>query len=121
MFADTLAITIDGVAKTLVRVNQDKYSSEYRLMESAGEYQLSLRNTRYNANGNRVGVQVNRHNVEFIHTIYGVDGAASIVRKCYFVFENDMHDELVMPAKTAVGVLAFGTLANLTKLVAWES
>ena len=40
MFTDTLTVTINAVAKVMVRVNQDGYSSEYRLKETDGEFRL---------------------------------------------------------------------------------
>lgn len=128
MFSDTLAITVNGVTKTLVRVNQDRYSSEYRLRETAGEYALVIRNTKFvdktrsNAAATTNKVEVNRHNVEFIHTLYPTNaGIMPIVRKVYMVFQNDNSDDVVAPVKHALGLAGFITEANLTKLINFES
>jgi hypothetical protein len=121
MFTDTLTITINAVAKVMVRVNQDGYSSEYRLKEADGEYRLRLRNTSY-ADKARAGKLVNRHNVELIHTVYPVSPAVyPTIRKTYTVFEDDSGDTLATCAKEVVGLLAFQTEANVTKLQNWES
>lgn len=121
MFSDTVTITINSVAKVLVRVNQDGYSSEYRLKEATGEYRLRLRNTSY-SDKNRGGITVNRHNAELVHTLYPVAPAVhNTVRKTYAVFEEDMGDTLVDNAKMVTGTLAFLTEANVTKLLNWES
>lgn len=123
MFADTLTITINSVAKVLTRINQDKYSSEYFLRESDGEFRMRIRNTSYNnkAGGNG-GIVTDRHNVEFTQTIYAVAPVTSnTVRKIYTVLENQQGDGLAAIAKFAVGFLAFETEANITKMLNWES
>jgi hypothetical protein len=120
MFADTITITINSIAKVLVRINQDGYSSEYLLKESLSEFRLRLRNTSYTDKVR--SKKVDRHNVELVETVYPVAPATSAtIRKCYTVFENDNGDSLVTTAKTVVGTLAFLTEANATKLLNYES
>lgn len=122
MFSDTLTITINSVAKTLTRINQDKYSSEYFLRETTGEFRLKLRNTSYTDKTRPVPVTVDRHNVEFVQTLYAVAPALnSTVRKAYAVVENDRGDTIVDPVKVWAGTMAFITEANLTKLANFES
>jgi hypothetical protein len=121
MFSDTLTITINAVPKALVRINQDKYSSEYFLRETTGEYRMRIRNTSY-VDKSRGGVNVDRHNVELVHTLYPVAPAVnSLCRKAYTVFENDRGDTIVDPVKFTLGLGGFMTEANLTKLANWES
>jgi hypothetical protein len=121
MFSDTLTITINAVAKNLVRINQDRYSSEYFLREGTGEFRLRIRNTSY-VDKTRKSITVDRHNVEFTHVLYPVAPATmSTQRKAYAVFENDRGDTIVDPVRTAVGAFAFLSEANLTKLANWES
>lgn len=120
MFADTLTITVNAVAKALIRINQDGYSSEYFLREATQEFSLRIRNTDYTDKTR--GVKVSRHNVEFIQTVYPVAPAiSSTVRKAYYVFENDLGDTVVDPVKTALGLAGFLTEANLTKMANKES
>lgn len=122
MFSDTLTVTINAIAKTLNRINQDKYSSEYFLRETAGEYRLRIRNTSYVDKTRPVPISVDRHNVELTHTIYPVSPAVnSTVRKAYVVCENDRGDTIVDPVEHWTGVMAFLTEANLTKLANFES
>lgn len=122
MFADTIAITINAVAKTLVRINQDGYSSEYRLREATGEFSLKIRNTSYN-DKTRSGLRVDRHNVELKETIYAVAPATiNTVRKSYFTFEHDLSDTVVGPVKLSFGLANnFLTEANMTKMANGES
>jgi len=119
MFSDTITVTINAVAKNLVRINQDGYSSEYFLRETDGEFRLRLRNT--SRTDKDRSVKVDRHNLELIHEVYGAAGAPSTFRKAYVVFENDAGDALTTSAKTTVGTLAFLTEANVTKMLNWES
>lgn len=121
MFADTITITINAVAKVLNRVNQDGYASEYYLREADGQFRLKLRNSTY-ADKTRGSMKVDRHNVELVHTIFPVAPATvPTVRKFYSVLENDQADTVVSSAKFGAGVVGFLTEANLTKMLNWES
>lgn len=121
MFADPITITINAVAKNLIKINQDQYSSEYLLRETTGEFRLRLRNTSY-TDKTRGGKKVDRHNVELVQTIYAVAPATvNTIRKAYAVFENDQGDTSVDCAKFAAGMFAFMTEANDTKLINFES
>lgn len=120
MFSDTISITVNAVAKVLTRINQDGYSSEYFLRETTAEYRLRLRNTSYVDKTREK--RVDRHNVEFTQTIYPVAPAiVSTIRKVYNVFEIDQGDVIADGVHHAVGLMAFSTNANLTKLANWES
>jgi hypothetical protein len=121
MFPDPTVVTINAVAKNLIRINQDGYSSEYLLKETTGEYSLKLRNSSYN-DTSRGGIKVERHNVELIYTIYPVAPAIYPTRrKEYLVFEKDQGDDAALMAKLVAGVSAFMTEANAIKLLNFES
>lgn len=122
-FADPAVITINSVAKNLVRINQDGYSAEYLLREALGEYRLKVRNTsRFDK---KLGVNIDRHNVELTHTIFPVAPATlSTTRKCYAVVENQVGDTLTDPVLEAIGTFTFLTAssgANITKMLNSES
>lgn len=119
MFTDTITITINAVAKVLTRVNQDKYSSEYLLRESLGNYTLLIRHSSY-LDKTR-GVTVDRHNVELKQTVYAVGTTPAIIRKSYLVFENDNRDDGVVIGQFVAGFVAFPTAGNVTKMINWES
>jgi hypothetical protein len=121
MFSDTLTITINSVAKVLTRINQDGYSSEYHLRETTGSFTLRIRNTSFSDKA-RGGVVVERHNVELTELVYPVAPATvSLKRKAYFVLENDQVDSVTASLNFDLGFLAFGTSANVTKLLNKES
>lgn len=123
MFADPQSITVNAVARALVKINQDKYSSEYRLLASDRETTFNIRNSTYL--DKKRGVTINRHNVEVIETVFPVAPATtSSVRKAYMVIENQLGDTLTDPvyiAASLCGWLTASTNANLTKLMNSES
>lgn len=120
MFADTITITINSVAKVLTRINQDGYSSEYFLRGALDEFRLKIRNTSYTDKTR--GKQVARHNVEFVQTVYPVSPATvSTVRKAYTVLENEDTDGVTDPLNFNLGFVGFFTSPNVTKLINWES
>lgn len=120
MFADPSVVTINAVAKNLVRINQDKYSSEYLLRTSTEEFRLNLRNSSYT--DKKRGVVIDRHNVELIHTVFPVAPATlSTIRKTYSVIENQRGDTLLDPRYVAQGLFGFLTNANIDKLMNFES
>lgn len=120
MFADPAVVTINAVAKNLVRINQDKYSSEYMLRSAADEIRLNIRNSSYT--DKKRGTVIDRHNAEIVQTVFPVAPATlSTVRKTYVVIENQRGDTLVDPRHVAVGLLAFLTSANIDKLMNFES
>lgn len=120
MFADPAVITINTVAKNLVKINQDQYSSEYYLRSTTEDYRLNIRNTTYF--DKKRGVSIDRHNVELIHTVFPVAPATlSTVRKVYTVIENQVGDTLTDPRNDALGIYAFLTSANIDKLMNRES
>jgi hypothetical protein len=121
MFADPTVITINAVAKNLIRINQDGYSSEYLLKEATGEYRLRMRNSSY-TDKTRGGKKIDRHNVELVYTIYPVAPAVfPTIRKDYHVFEMDVGDDAALMAKLVAGLSAFVTEANATKMINFES
>jgi hypothetical protein len=120
MFNDPAVVTINAVAKNLVRINQDKYSSEYLLRSATEEHRLAIRNTSYL--DKKRGVTIDRHNIELIHTVFPVAPATlSTVRKTYAVIENQRGDTLVDPRNVALGLFAYLTSANIDKLMNFES
>lgn len=121
MFSDTITITINAVAKNLVRINQDGYSSEYSLRETTGEFRLKLRHTSY-LDKTRGGKKVERHTAELTQIVYPVAPAVhNSVKKEYFVWEVDQGDAATDGINFALGFAGFQTNANLTKMINWES
>lgn len=123
MFADPQTLTVNSVAKALVRINQDGYGSTYLLRSSTDEFRLNIRNSTYT--DKKRGVQIDRHNVELVHTVFPVAPATlSTIRKVYTVVENQQGDTLTDPTLVASSLYAWltaSTNANITKLMNFES
>lgn len=121
-FPDTITITVNAVAKVLVRVNSGKdYAAEYRLRGTLDEYRMAIRHTSFNDKA-RGGLTVNRHNVELIHTVYPVAPATlATIRKSYAVLEESSSDVVTDCQKFDEAFVAFFTAANITKLLNYES
>lgn len=65
MFANTLTLTINTVAKVLLRINQDNFGSTYKYTSATEIVKCQFRNsTEKNASGD-----VDRHNMFVEHTI----------------------------------------------------
>lgn len=121
MFADPTTITVNAVAKNLIRINQDGYSSEFLLKEADGEFSLKIRNSSF-IDKTRGGKKVDRHNVELTHTLYAVSPAIyPIIRKTYIVFQFDNGDALATMAKEIAAFSVFVNEANATKMLNFES
>lgn len=124
MFADPITINTNGGVHTLRRINQDKYSSEYLSRSATEEMRVRIRNTSY-VDKKRGGIQVDRHNVECVRTIFPIaPSTIPTVRKTYTVIENQAGDSLAEPVYVAAGLFGFLTdtaNANLLKLMNFES
>ncbi len=122
-FADTITITVNSVAKVLIRVNSGQdFASEYRLRETTGEYRLRIRHSSFNDKVLRPGVTINRHNVELLYTIFPVAPATiPTVRKAYAVLEESAADDTTAVNQLDVGFVGFFTSGNITKLLNYES
>nr|UJQ85209.1 MAG: hypothetical protein 2 [Leviviridae sp.] len=120
MFVDPALVTINAIGKNLVRINQDKYSSEYCLRSATEEHRLNIRNSSYT--DKKRGVTIDRHNAELTHTVFAVaPSTTATVRKVYTVIENQRGDTLVDPRNVALGLFAYLTSANIDKLMNFES
>lgn len=121
MFADPIVVTINAVAKNLVRINQDSYGSEYLLRETTGEIRLKLRNTTYSDKA-RAGKVIHRHTAELVQTVFPVaPSTVSVVRKAYTVLENESTEAVTDALNFDLGFVSWLSSANITKLINFES
>lgn len=66
MFANTLTLTINSVARSLLRVNQDNYGSVYLFKDAVERIEMKIRHS----TDNQDGLKVNRHNVFIERLVY---------------------------------------------------
>lgn len=119
MLGNTLVLPQVGGDITLVKINQDAYSSEYMFKNSTSQYVAKIRHNKTSPSNGRPSYH--RHNFEVVQTIFAAGDVAEYERKFYFVWE-------VLPSETskdlpdAVCDLAIATSdAFLTALLGWES
>jgi len=119
-FGSTAVITINSVAKTLNRINQDNYGSEYYLRSSLEEYRMKIRHSKEAPQAD--GRRFDRHNVEITHKVYATSTTPELVRvdsNTIRVFETD--------DLTAAGYLVAGAIDYLDSatvqgdLLTWQS
>lgn len=119
MFGNTLVLTVNSVAKTLTKINQDGYASEYLLRDTLDSFRAKIRHTSVTKKG-AISV-TDRHNVEIVHTIYATATVPEIVRKVYLVFEQDKTDTMTFEVKSLCDWLIASTNASIVSLANWES
>jgi bifunctional N-acetylglucosamine-1-phosphate-uridyltransferase/glucosamine-1-phosphate-acetyltransferase GlmU-like protein len=100
-FGSTLAIVINSVTKTLNRINQDNYGSEYYLRGTTDEYRVKVRHSKEAPQ--KDGTVNDRHNIEVTHTIFATSSTKQIIRQFYIVGRVPQDDAL-----TALGYLFGG-------------
>lgn len=118
--ANTLAITVNAVAKTLKRINQDKYSTEYYLREATQEFTVNIRHSQEAVL--KDGTQFDRHNVELIQTVFATESAPARTRVTYMVIRNKRTDDYT---QVGYGIVAVADLikaaGNVPDLLDWVS
>lgn len=121
MFGNTLVLPHADGDITLVKVNQDQYSSEYRFRNTLMQVTAKIRHaTMKKAVGSFV-MPADRHNVEVSQEIYATDTAAAIFRKFYVVLEQMPSDTDVKLVDSLCDWLIASAGANITSLQGWES
>lgn len=116
MLTSPISITIDGVAHSLSRINNDNFSSVY-LKKAAGlEFRLTIRHTYEGKDGPG---QMERHNVDLVHTTWDAEGVPT-VRQSYHVIRNPRAVDPDGVADDTVGLNAWLT-TNVAAICGWES
>lgn len=109
-----LVITVNGSAKSLDRINQDGYSSHYRLREALQQYDVKIRHS--NGKTMKNGKVSERHNVELTRTVFA---AAGVLEYSYTSSVTLTNDDIVSSSdmghlQTALnGLLTSGIVADL--------
>lgn len=104
---------------TLVKINQDGYSSEYLYKGSTEEYTLRIRHQK--TKGTAAAASKDRHNVELTIKTYATAEAAESSKKVYIVIEQLPSDTSLWAVSSLLTYLTASTNAVLTSVMAWES
>jgi hypothetical protein len=119
MFANTLVLPLSTGNVTLVKINQDSYSSVYRFNDATNEYRVTIRHSK--TGGKSGAVAYDRHNVEVIRTIYATSTVPEYYQKFYFVVEQLPSDTSVVLADGVADWSIVTSNTNLISLLNWES
>jgi hypothetical protein len=115
----TLTVTINAVAKVLNRIKDDGSTSEYFLRGTLDEFTAKIRHSRYTDSR---GVEIDRHNVELVQTVFPVAPATkTTVRKAYTVFENERYEDATAALNFDNGFVAVLSSAHNAELINWIS
>jgi hypothetical protein len=120
MLGNTLVLPQVGGDITLLKINQDGYSSEYLFRDTTGQYRAKIRHTTTKATTARP-VAYDRHNVEVVQTVFAAGGVAEYERKFYFVIELKPGDTSVALADAVADLAILTSNTFLKSLLAWES
>jgi hypothetical protein len=116
MLTSPTTVTIDGVAHSLSRINQDNFSSVYLKKSTNEEYRLTIR---HSYEGKAGAGQIERHNVDLVKTTWDVNGIPT-VRQTYHVFRNPRSVDPDGVNDMTVGLNAWLT-TNVAAIGGWES
>lgn len=113
-----LAITFNGDAKSLSRINQDNYGSEYFLNEGTQSFRVKIRHSTESPNG--AGVRLDRHNVE-LTWVQAADGdTPAITTQVYVVLRDDAGRIAATDLEHVAGALTgLLTADNVGALFGW--
>jgi hypothetical protein len=118
--ANPIVITLGGsggTAKSLPKINQDQYGSEYYLREATQDFRVKVRHTRESANS--AGVVLERHNLEITHTVFGTAGAPDDVMQAYVVLRNSKTATLATVQNLGTALSYYMDATHYGDLVGW--
>lgn len=119
MLGNTLVLPQAGGDITLVKINQDQYSSEYLFRNTTTQYRAKIRHTTVSAKG--ASPAYDRHNFEVVQTVFQAGDVPEYYRKYYFVLELLPGDTSVVLADAVADLSIASSNAFLASLVGWES
>lgn len=119
MLGNTLVLPLSSGDVTLVKVNQDNYSSEYLFRNATSQYRARIRHTVTAAKNGRPAYD--RHNFEVVQTIFASGEVAEYERKFYFVIEQLPSDTSVVLGDGVADLSIATANAFLNSLIGWES
>jgi hypothetical protein len=118
--ANPIVITLGGsggTAKSLPKINQDQYGSEYYLREATQDFRVKIRHTRESAKAD--GTVLERHNLEITQTVFGTSGAPDRVRQVYVVLRNTKADTLADIQNLGTALSYYMDATHFGDLVGW--
>lgn len=119
MLANTLVLPLSSGNVTMVKINQDMYSSEYLFRDATSQYRARIRHTKTTAKNGRPAYD--RHNFEVVQTVFASGEVAEYERKFYFVIEHLPSDTSVVLTDGVADLCIATANAFPIALLGWES
>lgn len=119
MLGNTLTLPVTGGDIVMIKVNQDKYSSEYMFRNTVHEYRARIRHTKTTATNGQVSYD--RHNFEVVQTVFATSTVPEFHRKFYYVIEQLPSDTSKEPSEACCDFSVATSSAFLVSLLGWES
>jgi len=122
MLGSTFVLGLASGSQTLPLINQDAFTSTYRLRVSGKVYQVVIRHSSVNRTGSDgVTQSFDRHNVEATITTLASGATPEYYTKAYFIMEQLPSDTNVEVQDALSDWSIASTNANLVKILGWES
>lgn len=119
--SNPLVITLGGsggTAKSLPKINQDAYGSEYYLRETSQEFRVKIRHSVESPQ--KDGTVFERHNVEFTHVTFGATPAdPNVTRQVWVVLRNTKTDSLTTVTDLGTALSYYMDATHYGDLVGW--
>jgi len=118
MLSNTIVFN-DGTSRTLAKINQDAYSSEYMFRDSTLQYVLKIRHSKTKATA--TVPSYDRHNVEVVKTVFAAGGSPEVKTKYYFVMEQEGNNTNVALADAICDLCIASTNSFLVDILGWQN
>lgn len=116
--ANPLVITFNAVSKSLNRINQDSYGSEYYLREALADYRVKIRHSVESPQ--KSGITNDRHNVELTYTLFATATSPAIITQVYSVLRDDnQHGDSLTLQYAQAALNGLMTADNVDALFGW--
>lgn len=119
MLGNTLVLPLSSGNVTLVKINQDAYSSEYALRTSTLVWTAKIRHSKVKAPN--TAQMYDRHNFEVVKVTLATAEVPEFYQKFFFVDERKPGDTDVVLADGIADHVIASSNAFIASLVQWES
>lgn len=118
MLTDPQTLTVNSIAKSMARINQDNNSAVYRLRSSTDELVLSIKHS----DGKIVGGQFGEgHVVKVEYLVFATSTTPQLRLATWLVIQNPDAMDLTVVKNHVLALTAFATSANIDKFLNGES
>lgn len=118
MLTDPQSLTINAVAKSLARINQDNQSSVYRLRSSTDELVFTVKHSDGKIAGGQVG---EGHVIKVEYTVFATSTTPEYRLATWAVIQNPDGMDLALVKNHVLGLVGWLTGANIDKILNGES